>query len=161
MYFSSPFISNRRHMETFQLCLLILKCDILVYVKYYISRNCEFSYRFFTWIMTFFHSRNKFIKKTYDYSGGTNLAMKLIWPTVVNLYFCIKDISHILYTLLLISYIVGFFLIRKYWCQSHSNIHVHAEMISYKIMNFIIVIKFYFIYHFFLSYKYSIELLIL
>lgn len=110
MYFSSPFISNRRHMETFQLCLLILKCDILVYVKYYISRNCEFSYRFFTWIMTFFHSRNKFIKKTYDYSGGTNLAMKLIWPTVVNLYFCIKDISHILYTLLLISYIVGFFL---------------------------------------------------
>lgn len=60
--------------------------------------------------MTFFHSRNKFIKKTYDYSGGTNLAMKLIWPTVVNLYFCIKDISHILYTLLLISYIVGFFL---------------------------------------------------
>lgn len=151
MYFSSPFISNRRLMETFQLCLLILKCDILVYVKYYISRNCEFSYRFFTWIMTFFHSRNKFIKKTYDYSGGTNLAMKLIWPTVVNLYFCIKDISHILYTLLLISYIVGFFFIRKYWCQSHSNIHVHAEMISYKIMNFIIVIKFYFIYHFFLK----------
>lgn len=46
--------------------------------------------------MTFFHSRNKFIKKTYDYSGGTNLAMKLIWPTVVNLYFVLK-IFHTFY----------------------------------------------------------------
>lgn len=151
MYFSSPFISNRRHMETFQLCLLILKCDILVYVKYYIKRNCEFSYRFFTWIMTFFHSRNKFIKKTYDYSGGTNLAMKLIWPTVVNLYFVLK-IFHTFYIYTITYFLYsGIFFIRKYWCQSHTNIHVHAEIISYKIMKFIIVIKFYFIYNFFLK----------
>lgn len=29
-------------METFQLCLLILKCDILVYVKYYINGIASF-----------------------------------------------------------------------------------------------------------------------